>query len=46
VTTHWQVDWKGTSAGVPVAGQEELALSTSTALAVGELQALVTGAEQ
>ena len=45
-TTHWQVDWQGTSAGAPVAGQEELALSTSTALPVGELQALVTGGEQ
>ena len=45
-TTHWQVDWQGTSAGVPVAGQETLALSTSTALPVGELQALVTGGEQ
>jgi hypothetical protein len=45
-TVHWQVDWQGTSAGVPVAGQEALALPASTALTVGELQALVTGGEQ
>ena len=43
---HWQIDWQGTSAGAPVAGQQALALPASTTLAVGELQALVTGGEQ
>jgi hypothetical protein len=45
-TAHWQIDWQGTSAGAPVAGQQALALPASTALAVAELQALVTGGEQ
>jgi hypothetical protein len=42
-TTHWQVDWQGVSAGAPVAGQQTLQLASTTDLAVGELQALVTG---
>jgi hypothetical protein len=45
-TAHWQIDWQGISGGAPVAGRQALALPASTALAVGELQALVTGGEQ
>jgi hypothetical protein len=42
-TAHWQVDWQGLSNGVPVDGGQELQLSSTSALAVGELQALVIG---
>ncbi len=42
-TSVWQVDWTGTSAGVPVTGTQTVRVSAGTTLAVGEIQVLVTG---
>lgn len=42
-TAVWQVEWQGVSAGAPVAGGEELRLTTETSIAVDEVQTLVVG---
>jgi hypothetical protein len=42
-TSVWTVTWAGTSNGAPVTGVETLRVSTSTSLAVGEIQVLVAG---
>lgn len=42
-TSVWTVTWSGTSNGAPVTGEETLRVSTSTSLAVGEIQVLVAG---
>ena len=43
VTGVWQVTWDGVSGGAPVAGVQTVALTSTRALSVGELQVLVTG---
>jgi hypothetical protein len=42
-TSVWTVTWSGTSNGAPVTGEETLRVSTSTSLAIGEIQVLVAG---
>lgn len=42
-TSVWQVEWAGTSGGVPVAGQQTVRVSTDTSLSIGEIQVLVSG---
>ncbi|MFC4945827.1 hypothetical protein ACFPFQ_20345 [Pseudonocardia sp. GCM10023141] len=42
-TSVWQVDWAGTTGGVPVAGGQVVQVAAQTTLAVGEVQVLITG---
>jgi hypothetical protein len=42
-TSVWTVIWSGTSNGAPVSGEETVRTSTSTSLAIGEIQVLVAG---
>lgn len=42
-TSVWQVEWAGTSGGVPVTGQQTVRVSTDTGLSIGEIQVLVSG---
>jgi hypothetical protein len=42
-TSVWTVTWSGTSGGAPVTGEETVRTSTSTSLAIGEIQVMVAG---
>lgn len=42
-TSVWQVEWAGTTGGVPVAGGQEVRVAAQTTLTVGEVQVLVAG---
>jgi hypothetical protein len=42
-TSVWQVNWTGTSAGVPVNGAQTVRIPAQASLAVGEVQVLVAG---
>lgn len=42
-TSVWQVEWAGTSGGIPVTGQQTVRVSTDTSLSIGEIQVLVSG---
>ncbi len=42
-TAVWQVGWRGISGGAPVAGGQELRLTSETSIAVDEIQVLVVG---
>lgn len=42
-TIVWQVDWIGTSGGVPVSGQQTVRVPADTSVSIGEIQVLVSG---